>query len=176
MARAHSKAVLKPPQSRRWRVGARPANLAKPRGLRQPSDALAQGLSCQPPCSSRISQAVALGNFLFVVVNWRSLVPKRRRAAAVQDAGALARGRRTSRSVVECASPLALWPKACLASHRVHPEFHRPSLYTALCDGDGAAHRPCPKSVRNSDELRRAFPGKDTMVVLALHGTAHLRD
>jgi hypothetical protein len=36
-------------------------------------------------------------------------VRKRRRAAAVQDAGAFADDHRTARSVVECASPLALW-------------------------------------------------------------------
>jgi hypothetical protein len=36
-------------------------------------------------------------------------VGKRRRAAAVQNAGANASGARTARSVLECASPLALW-------------------------------------------------------------------
>jgi hypothetical protein len=39
-------------------------------------------------------------------------VGKRRRAAAVQDAGAFFGGNRTSRSVLECASPLALWQVA----------------------------------------------------------------
>ena len=34
---------------------------------------------------------------------------KRRRAAAVQDAGALTESSRIARSVWECASPLALW-------------------------------------------------------------------
>jgi hypothetical protein len=34
---------------------------------------------------------------------------KRRRAAAVHDAGAFADGSRTARSVLDCASPLALW-------------------------------------------------------------------
>src|SRR5208282_5091333 len=34
---------------------------------------------------------------------------KRRRAATVQNAGALAEDYRTARSVLDCASPLALW-------------------------------------------------------------------
>ncbi|HEY4417844.1 MAG TPA: hypothetical protein VGO57_19285, partial [Verrucomicrobiae bacterium] len=34
---------------------------------------------------------------------------KRWRAAALQDAAALSEGSRTARSVLECASPLALW-------------------------------------------------------------------
>jgi hypothetical protein len=37
---------------------------------------------------------------------------KRRRAAALQDAGADMLDARQSRSVVECASPLALWREA----------------------------------------------------------------
>ena len=37
---------------------------------------------------------------------------ERWRATAVQDAGALADGERTARSVLECASPLALWTSA----------------------------------------------------------------
>jgi hypothetical protein len=36
-------------------------------------------------------------------------IQKRWRATAVQDAGALAEDERTTRSVLECASPLALW-------------------------------------------------------------------
>jgi hypothetical protein len=39
----------------------------------------------------------------------RDAVGKRRRAAAVQDAGALVDDARMARSVLECASPLALW-------------------------------------------------------------------
>jgi len=46
---------------------------------------------------------------------WRTILllftrgQERRRAAAVQDAGAFSGDDRISRSVVECASPLALW-------------------------------------------------------------------
>ena len=40
---------------------------------------------------------------------------KRRRVAALQDAGALADRRRTARSVLECASPLALWKNGLVA-------------------------------------------------------------
>ena len=66
------------------------ANAKRP-GVRQPSGAGAQNNSCQPVSASQIPQAVVLCDFLFVLVNRRSAVPKRRRAAAVQDAGALAR-------------------------------------------------------------------------------------
>ena len=38
-----------------------------------------------------------------------TLAEKRRRAAALQNAGALPGDSRTARSVLECASPLALW-------------------------------------------------------------------
>jgi hypothetical protein len=47
-----------------------------------------------------------------IILRWtigRDAVGKRRRAAAVQDAGALTEDARMARSVLECASPLALW-------------------------------------------------------------------
>ena len=43
---------------------------------------------------------------------------KRRRAAAVQDAGALTESSRTARSVLECARPLALWAGGLVPTQR----------------------------------------------------------
>ena len=48
---------------------------------------------------------------LRLVFDTAALREKRRRAGAVQDAGALFRDLRIARSVLECASPLALWVK-----------------------------------------------------------------
>ena len=59
-------------------------------------------------------------------------IRKPRRAAALPDGGALAKTSQ-ARSVLECASPLALWPQPRLANQRSHPQFHRPSSSAISC-------------------------------------------
>jgi hypothetical protein len=65
---------------------------------------------------------------------------KRWRATAVQDAGALTGAERTARSVMECASPLAL----CAAVRKVLGGFASGRLYVKSCRESGqrslAAH------------------------------------
>ena len=73
-------------------------------------------------------------------------VEKRQGAAAVQDAGALTDDPRMARSVVECASPLALWaggvwpsPAAAMSSRRRAFANPRPDGFTTLLrPGTGA--------------------------------------
>jgi hypothetical protein len=60
---------------------------------------------------------------IFLPLRWTNRTsPKRRRAAAIQDAGALPDGLRRARSVLECASPLALFhPFQGKNSVQMHP-------------------------------------------------------
>src|ERR1035437_6954514 len=90
---------------RRWRVNRWVPKQAKRLGARQSSGASgrrADDSQQDQECAENGTQQDDQSNPATTTVE------KRRRAAALQDAGALTDGSRTTRSVLECASPLAL--------------------------------------------------------------------
>ena len=101
---------------RRWRVNRWLPNHAKRLGVRQSSGASgrrADDSQQDQECAENGTQQDDQSNPATTTVE------KRRRAAALQDAGALTDGFRTTRSVLECASPLALWEGGRMIHSRI---------------------------------------------------------